>query len=142
MTTVESSDYVWRVEALRAFPFAVHGLSIEPLLEDMPTLGDHLNDIEWVIVGGESGPDARPMHPDWVRRIRDVCVDRQIPFHFKQWGEWTPTAPEQGQDDQFTHGDGLVMHRVGKHAAGHQLDGREWQQFPEVQRPVGSASRL
>jgi protein gp37 len=130
MTTVESSEYLWRIEAMRALPFAIHGLSIEPLLEDMPTLGDHLDGIEWVIVGGESGPGARPMHPDWARRIRDICLDRQIPFHFKQWGEWSPNAPEVARE-QYRFGDGLVMHRVGKHAAGRLLDGREWLEFPQ-----------
>ena len=67
--------------------------------------------IDWVVVGGESGPKARPMNPDWVRSIRDQCAAAKIPFMFKQWGEYSPN-PETGQ-----------MIRVGKKAAGRTLDG-------------------
>lgn len=116
LTTVESEEYLWRIEALKAFPFAIHGLSIEPLLEDLPGLRDHLQSIKWVIVGGESGRGARPMQPDWVRRIRDCCAELGIPFHFKQWGE---------------HNADLM--RVGKKAAGHLLDGEEWRNVPRVE---------
>lgn len=60
-----------RTDFVKCVPAAVKALSIEPLLADIPTIGEHLDGIDWVIVGGESGPHARPMHPDWVRRIRD-----------------------------------------------------------------------
>jgi protein gp37 len=120
LTTVESENYLWRIDALKTVPFAVHGLSLEPLLGDLPHLREHLDGIEWVIVGGESGAEARPMHPDWARRIRDCCVEMGIPFHFKQWGQ---------------HNADLV--HIGKQAAGHLLDGREWQEFPEVREMDG-----
>lgn len=73
-----------RIEHLRDTPAAVRFLSVEPLLED---LGDiDLDGISWVIVGGESGPRARPMQPEWVRRVRDKCAKVGVPFFFKQWG--------------------------------------------------------
>lgn len=75
--------------------------------------------INWVICGGESGPGARPMHPDWARSLRDQCAAAGVPFFFKQWGEWIPTAPPV---------------RVGKQLAGRQLDGREHNEIPEVCR--------
>jgi protein gp37 len=98
MTTVESSDYLWRIDALKSVPAVVRGLSIEPLLEDLPTLGEYLNGIAWVIVGGESGHGARPLHPDWVRRIRHECSLRDIAFHFKQAGN--VLAKQWGCQDQ------------------------------------------
>lgn len=93
-------------------------------------------EIRWVIVGGESGPKARPMHPAWVRSIRDQCQAAGVPFHFKQHGEWV------GQDDfpqsiafwegpEHSFGDGAVVYRVGKTAAGRELDGRTYDQYPE-----------
>jgi len=95
--------------------------------------------IDWVIVGGESGPGARPMHPDWARSLRDQCARAGVPFLFKQWGEWIPAsqsavareangfAPIQA----FDHLDGHRMHRVGKKAAGRLLDGVEHNGRPE-----------
>lgn len=96
--------------------------------------------LHWVIVGGESGPNARPMHPDWARSLRDQCQAADVPFFFKQWGEWMPydfldpaaRAATQAKDWQRAHGSdfdrGLV--RVGKKAAGRLLDGREWNEVP------------
>lgn len=117
--------------------------------------------LDWVIVGGESGPGARPMHPDWARSLRDQCQAADVPFFFKQWGAWAPTGPihtlqlsvcaEDGWYGQCTHaaleahyGEAhrgqaacppfQAVYRVGKHAAGAMLDGREWREFPpEVQ---------
>ena len=113
--------------------------------------------IGWIIVGGESGPKARPMHPDWARSIRDQCVAAGVPFHFKQWGEWFPLDQEivrfeVGHCPDFsknrralfpdghhlpdltgrgTNGDeATVIVRVGKHAAGRMLDGRTWDELP------------
>jgi hypothetical protein len=91
----------------------------------------------WAICGGESGPGARPMHPDWVRGLRDQCVAAGVPFFFKQWGEWSPSqAPDGGTlagYGEFGPATSPVgMRRVGKKAAGHLLDGVEWHQFPEV----------
>lgn len=106
--------------------------------------------IDWCIVGGESGPGARPMHPDWVRDLRDQCVAAGVPFFFKQWGEWAPRG--DGRSPSFVLGDGryasavtdcerivgqpeaVVMSRVGKKAAGRELDGRTWDEMPEVTR--------
>jgi len=89
--------------------------------------------LDWVIVGGESGPGARPMHPDWVRSLRDQCVTAKVPFFFKQWGNWEPTQAYSGTRDNlhtWTLPRHQMMQRVGKHAAGASLDGREWREFP------------
>lgn len=101
--------------------------------------------INWVIVGGESGPGARPMHPDWARSLRDQCDAAGVPFLFKQWGEWMPTIHDgdtvklvfakggpHGPDQPAFHDwpDGQGAARVGKKAAGRLLDGRTWDGFP------------
>lgn len=101
--------------------------------------------IDWVIVGGESGPGARPMHPDWARSLRDQCEAAGVPFLFKQWGEWMPTIRDgdtvklvfekgapHGPDQPAFHEwpDGTGAARVGKKAAGRLLDGRTWDGFP------------
>lgn len=92
--------------------------------------------LNWVIVGGESGPNARPVHPDWVRSVRDQCVTAGVPFFFKQWGEWAPMlghtqgVPVRGE--KFTHADGTIMGRAGKRAAGAPLEGVEHKEFPEA----------
>jgi protein gp37 len=98
--------------------------------------------IDWVIVGGESGPGARPMHPDWPRSVRDQCQEAGIPFFFKQWGEWKPHSERLGggiflkpdgmktcQGD-YWDGHAAAMDRVGKKTAGRLLDGREWNERP------------
>jgi protein gp37 len=96
--SVESPRYVHRIEHLRSVPAAVRFLSIEPLLAPFQSLP--LADIDWVIVGGESGPGARPMSPDWVRQIRDVCVERGVPFFFKQWGGTRKIRTGRSLDDR------------------------------------------
>ncbi|MDA8122454.1 MAG: phage Gp37/Gp68 family protein [Deltaproteobacteria bacterium] len=93
--------------------------------------------LDWVIVGGESGPGARPMHPDWPRSLRDQCQEAGVPFFFKQWGEWGPGGGGQlyhrsFKVHQWPPPSGAVSIRIGKKAAGCLLDGREWKQFPEV----------
>lgn len=108
-TSIESDRYAFRADHLRQTPAAVRWLSLEPLLGPLPSLD--LTGIDWVVVGGESGPRARPMHPDWVRDIRDRCVAAEVPFFFKQWGGRTPKAN------------------------GRELDGRTWDQYPEVIAP-------
>lgn len=108
--------------------------------------------IDWVIVGGESGPNARPMHPDWVRSIRDQCVAAGVPFFFKQWGEWVGGKRPDSNPANLTklHNgkitdialkrvrhwfDGVdFSERVGKATAGRLLDGREWNELPEAMR--------
>jgi protein gp37 len=133
---------------------------------DCPSYLHHHHDdrcargIDWVIVGGESGPGARPMHPDWARSLRDQCVAAGVPFFFKQWGEWshpdykkpaeTPgryaLMPQDGTTGMygttfteidhyprhFTSFGSIVRERVGKKAAGDLLDGVQWHQFPAV----------
>lgn len=104
----------------------------------------------WVVVGGESGPKARPMYPYWVRSIRDQCVAAGVPFFFKQWGEWGPVTYSTARgiehptlptfitdafevfpltEDKFLPG--IKMGRVGKSAAGRLLDRRTWDEFPK-----------
>jgi len=90
--------------------------------------------LHWVIAGGESGPKARPMHPDWARSLRDQCQWAGVAFHFKQWGEWHydgDVIKERPQTPVTIVGDQPV-YRVGKHAAGRLLDGREWNEYPDV----------
>jgi protein gp37 len=109
-----------------------------------------MNRINWVICGGESGPGARPMHPDWARSMRDQCVAAGVAFFFKQWGEWAPCemAPAGASAVKAVDFSGRVlagveaigggiapvemMSRLGKGAAGRLLDGREWNQMPGV----------
>ncbi len=97
-----------RVPTLAATPAAARCVSVEPLLGrvflrftgcfDSPS--DRGIAIDWVILGGESGPRAHPMHPDWARWIRDDCRDAGVPFFFKQWGEWWPRDPVYGETDE------------------------------------------
>lgn len=102
--SVENADYLHRINELRSARAAVRFLSLEPLLGPLPNL--NLDGIDWVIVGGESGPGARPMAADWVRDIRDQCIAAGCPFFFKQWGG------------------------VKKKATGRVLDGRAWDEMP------------
>ncbi|WP_349745348.1 phage Gp37/Gp68 family protein [Roseateles cavernae] len=91
--------------------------------------------IDWVIAGGESGPHARPMHPDWARGLRDQCEAAGVPFLFKQWGEWLPDAPPCGTPENAPLewiGANQYAIRVGKKSAGRLLDGRTHDGFPEA----------
>jgi protein gp37 len=90
--------------------------------------------LDWVIVGGESGPGARPMSPDWARALRDQCQAAGVPFMFKQWGEWVPMlgqAEGVSVRDKTTTPDGWVMGLAGKKATGRMLDGRELNEVPK-----------
>jgi protein gp37 len=104
--SVENHRYRFRIDHLREVPAAVRFLSAEPLLGPLRKL--ELEGIAWVIVGGESGPGARPMDHCWATDIRDRCVDSGVAFFFKQWGGRTPKA------------------------GGRELDGRTWDETPEV----------
>jgi protein gp37 len=104
--SVETQDYACRIDHLRATSACVKFLSLEPLLGPLPSL--RLSKIDWVIAGGESGPGARTMQPEWVTDIRDQCLNAQVPFFFKQWGG------------------------VNKKRAGRQLDGRTWDDLPHL----------
>ena len=108
--SVESDRYRSRVDDLRATAAQTKFLSIEPLLGPLPDL--NLHGIDWVIVGGESGPGARPMNPDWVTDLCDQCQMANVPFFFKQWG-----GPN-------------------KKAAGRVLQGREWNEMPSDGRTM------
>ena len=82
--SVENSDYKFRIDLLRKTHAKIKFLSLEPLLGPLPNM--NLNNIDWVIVGGESGPKARPILPAWVHEIKDQCIQASVPFFFKQWG--------------------------------------------------------
>jgi protein gp37 len=113
--SVESQQWAeTRVHALLCTPAAVRWLSCEPLLGPV-SLDSYVGLLDWVVVGGESGPGARPMHPHWALSLRDQCVAAEVPFFFKQWGEWAPNGERQG-----------------KKRAGRVLDGRTWDEYPEV----------
>ena len=88
--------------------------------------------IHLVIVGGESGPGARPMHPDWARALRDQCQAAGVAFHFKQNGEWVSVSEIKGPGDHFRFPDGATVRRTGKKLAGRALDGRTWDEMPGV----------
>ncbi|MCI0685038.1 MAG: phage Gp37/Gp68 family protein [Gemmataceae bacterium] len=102
--SVENSDYMFRIDHLRRTRAVTRFLSLEPLLGPLPDLD--LSGIDWVIVGGESGPGARPMHEAWVTDTRDQCVAAGVPFFFKQWG-------------------GMFKKRHGR-----SLEGRTWDEMP------------
>lgn len=149
-TTVENqAEADRRIPHLLATPAAVRFLSCEPLLD---RITPNLDGIHWVICGGESGPGARPMHPNWARSLRDQCVAAGVAFHFKQWGEFRPPETESEWRDFHDgkgfngslmpnglfgnpYGGGLV--RVGKKAAGRVLDGRTWDQLPAAMKESG-----
>lgn len=142
-----------RIPLLLQTPATVRWVSAEPLLGAvhignylsrtnmpglrlMPGFRDPLPGIDWVVVGGESGHHARPMHPDWARRLRDLCRIAGVKFLFKQWGEWIPMMgcvegiPVRGE--RFIHRDGTVMGWAGKKSAGRLLDGVLHDEFPSA----------
>jgi protein gp37 len=108
--SVERHEYVFRIDDLRETGAAVKFVSLEPLLGPLPKL--NLHGIDWVIVGGESGPGARPMEKDWVLEIQTLCRKAQVPFFFKQWGG------------------------SNKKKAGRLLQGRTWDELPQVPAPA------
>lgn len=105
-TSIESAKYVSRADLLRKVPGKVRFLSCEPLLGPLDNLS--LVDIHWLIAGGESGPINRPPNPDWIRQLRDMCLEQGVPFFFKQWGGRTPKS------------------------GGRCLDGQIWDQYPLI----------
>jgi protein gp37 len=150
-TSVENQEQAdKRIPVLLDVPARVRFLSCEPLLGPVDlsgrtvdgvwidpeyaaldyNLGDIVRDegwpIHWVIVGGESGIGARPMNPTWVRSLRDQCVAAGVPFLFKQWGQYAP-QPNSGEK---------VFFWTDKHAAGRELDGRTWDEYPAVETTV------
>jgi protein gp37 len=116
-----------RIPILLQIPAAVRFVSLEPLLGPVLTTqarrvvsvdGENVSRIHWMIAGGETGPGARPMHPNWVRSLRDQCIAADVPFFFKGWGEFV-----------FSD-DGSQPIRIGKKRAGNLLDGRAWTETP------------
>lgn len=124
-----------RIPALLDTPAAVRWISAEPLLgpvDIINSLGDSwLTGIDWIVAGGESGPGSRPMHPDWARSLRDQCEVAGVPFLFKQWGSHRPSAV----GSIVRGGVRFPMVPASKTAAGRELDGRTWDQYPQA---VGS----
>jgi protein gp37 len=145
--SVEDQDRIGRVRDLLETPAAIRWVCLEPLLDRVrPDAvpvgktyfdaldGDHYaidgrgrtvsaegpawRRLDWLVAGGEIGAGARPMHPQWLRELRDKCVARGVPFFFRQWGEWAPAGSDR------------TMTRVGKRAAGRVLDGRTWDEMP------------
>lgn len=116
--SIENENYLSRVDDLRRVPAATRFLSVEPLLGPLNLTPRHLRGIQWVIVGGESGPRARPMQPEWVRAVREVCEAADVAFFFKQWGAFNSRG-----------------RRVGKKVAGRKLDGRTWDGMPAPAGP-------
>lgn len=106
--SVESLDYVHRIDHLRMTDARIKFLSLEPLLGPLPNLS--LKGVDWVIVGGESGPGSRPVDPEWVVDIRNQCRRANVPFFFKQWGG------------------------VNKKKTGRELEGRTWDEMPKSLR--------
>ncbi len=136
--TAENQEWAdKRIPLLLELPAKVRFLSCEPLLGalDLRRWTKGARRIDWVIAGGESGHKARPMNPEWARALRDQCRTAGIAFHFKQWGHWRPDyekAPPGRQRMAVTDSKGrpLTLVRLGKHAAGRDLDGRTWDEFP------------
>lgn len=133
-TTVENQEYgERRIPALLDIPAKVRFLSCEPMLGpiDLAAASDQAvmdGGIGWVIAGGESGPKARPMHPQWARALRDECLDARVPFYFKQWGTWRPECDHRVEGAMVL--DGVQMARGDVKENGRVLFGREWSEFP------------
>lgn len=127
-TTVETQVWVERrLPALAKIPARVRFLSCEPLLGPLD-LSEWLNPyVHWVIAGGESGPRARPSDPAWFRSLRDQCIAARVPFHFKQWGNW---SPDGGPAKTRRVINGSLLFRLDKSLAGRVLDGRTWDELP------------
>jgi len=115
-TSVEDHTKSSRIRHLQQMKANVRFLSIEPLIGPPGNLD--LTGIQWVIVGGESGPRCRPMDPTWVRSVRDQCFQQNVPFFFKQWGGFRPKT------------------------GGRELDGIEWSQFPKLSKNSSDPSQL
>jgi protein gp37 len=115
-TSVEDNARRSRIKHIQGMNASVRFLSVEPLIGPMGELD--LNGIHWVIVGGESGPRARPMQLEWVRSIRDQCKKQKVPFFFKQWGGLRPKS------------------------GGRLLDGKEWSQFPKLSKKTTNPKKL
>lgn len=144
-------EFQQRIDSLVLIPAAIKFLSCEPLLGPI-NLSPYLLELQWVIVGGESGPGSRPMHPDWVRSLQEQCEKAKVPFFFKQWGEFTEGSSMEGKDIiMLNNGDyadysssdltkkygsawqnmsATVMSKMGKSKAGNDLNERTYLEMP------------
>ncbi len=153
-----------RIPLLLKVEAAVRGISAEPLLGnidlskwlpknegdgvswgDGSDYGDWVEAshrkplLNWLIAGGESGHQARPMHPNWARSLRDQCQAAGIPFFFKQWGEYYPNALTDGKKPSVFVDSKTLMAKIGKKKSGRLLDGRTWNEFPEYLTTLAGA---
>jgi protein gp37 len=153
--SIEDARHLHRADLLAECPAAVRWWSAEPLLGDLDALGSldvrlQRGKVDWIVVGGESGDGARPMHPQWARTVRDRAVAAGVPFFFKQWGAFAPANGGPGGDlydvpmrdagffdynDRWNTGGAnpfrQSMTRLGKALTGRLLDGREWNEVPD-----------
>lgn len=150
--SIEAPEYAYRADHLRRVPAAVRWISAEPLYEPLAADRLNLDGIGWLVVGGESGLRAKPMHPDWARELRDRAVAEHIPLYFKQWGAWVPLdsmppgtpADIKGRTMPVESGrpgveaQPVVMRKVGSRRAGNVLDRRIWENYPPA--PAGVAA--
>jgi protein gp37 len=127
--TVERADCVHRIDTLRKVPATIRFLSVEPLIGPVGPMD--LTGIHWVILGGESGPGARPMQADWARDVRDQCRAQKVPLFFKQWGK-ASNNPLFAQAPAGHSGNAWVEQHdpVGK--GGSLLDGMDWKLYPRT----------
>lgn len=166
----------WAAPYLLKIDAGVRFLSCEPLLGDLdllksisrPDVWNFLHpdhdyrlaftldkcSFDWIIGGGESGPKARPTHPEWARSLRDQCQAADVPFFWKQWGAWYPLSQEEKSEcaplvgsvvhnpKQYTSIDGEQFERLGKKKSGRLLDGVEWSQFPLHRLPEQIADEI
>ncbi len=156
MTSVTSNETLMRLRVLQRINAPWRGVSFEPMLGQCQIQPRDLEGIGWVVVGGESGPKSRPMHPAWVRWIRDCCADVKVPFFFKQWGSYVPGIRtrhenEHGKYGRYSYqngvkspnfdldwGAGVVSIKMDKHACGRLLDKKEYNGMPVgVQTEIG-----
>lgn len=145
--TVENEKHKDRIKYLKNTNAKIKFLSCEPLLSDLGEID--LNGIDWVIAGGETGPSARPMHPQWIENIMNQCKKMHVPFFFKQWGSWIPETMIKETGLESYSGEGLllnfdgsisswedvkenqyVMFKVGSKIAGSKIHGQEFKEYP------------
>jgi len=135
-TTVEDQVAAnTRLPHLANIPAKVRFISAEPLLGRIEIKNWLVDSIDWVITGGESGAKARPSSPSWFRDLLRDCTEHEVPYHFKQWGDWAPKRPKLAEHQTkraSTVDDGTVMVRIGKIAAGRLLDGKTWNGLPRI----------